>query len=59
MWLFGCLLTACLAGLGTPFWYDAVSSLMTIAQRSRNDGSGEAGSQKPTGAPTTPAAGAP
>ena len=35
-WIFGCLLTACLAGLGAPFWYDAVSGLMSVAQRSRS-----------------------
>ncbi|MBI1355912.1 MAG: hypothetical protein GC160_16350 [Acidobacteria bacterium] len=42
-WFFGCLLTACLAGLGAPFWYDAVSGLMAVAKRTRGDGGPSAG----------------
>jgi len=34
-WFCGCLLTAFLGGLGTPFWYDAASSLMGLAQKAR------------------------
>lgn len=34
-WIFGCLLTGLLAGLGAPFWYNAATSLMSAANRVR------------------------
>lgn len=37
-WLFGIILTAFLAGLGAPFWYDAVSGLSQLAQKGRQAG---------------------
>ncbi len=38
MWVFGILLTAVLAGLGAPFWYDAVSGISRVVQRARGVG---------------------
>lgn len=35
MWLTGCLLTGFLAGLGAPFWYDAVSSIANLTRKAR------------------------
>lgn len=34
-WILGIVLTAFLAGLGAPFWYDAVKSITQFAQKSR------------------------
>ena len=34
-WMLGIILTALLAGLGSPFWYDAVSGISRIAQKAR------------------------
>jgi len=34
-WAIGIVLTALLAGLGAPFWYDAVSSISRVARASR------------------------
>jgi len=55
-WFCGCLLTAFLAGLGTPFWYDAASNLMGLAQKARSGaGAASAGPQSPP-PPGSPAA---
>lgn len=35
MWFLGILLTAVLAGLGSPFWYDTVTGISRVAQRAR------------------------
>ncbi len=35
MWFLGILLTAVMAGLGAPFWYDTVSGVSRVAQRAR------------------------
>lgn len=35
MWVFGILLTAGLAGLGAPFWFDTVTGISRVAQRAR------------------------
>lgn len=36
-WLVGILLTGLLAGLGSPFWYDAMTGLSRLAQQARTD----------------------
>lgn len=35
MWVLGICLTAGLGGLGAPFWYDAVTGISTVIQRTR------------------------
>ncbi|MEM9553034.1 MAG: hypothetical protein AAGC60_02160 [Acidobacteriota bacterium] len=35
LWIFGCLATALLAGLGAPFWYDLVLGLASTVERVR------------------------
>jgi hypothetical protein len=35
MWIVGIILTGILAGLGTPFWYDAITGITRVAQRAR------------------------
>jgi len=35
LWIAGVLLTGVLAGLGAPFWYDAVTGIARVAQRAR------------------------
>ena len=35
IWLMGIALTALLAGLGAPFWFDTVSSISQLTQRMR------------------------
>ena len=35
IWLLGIIITALLAGLGAPFWYDAVIRISRVAQRAR------------------------
>lgn len=35
MWIVGIVLTAGLAGLGAPFWYDAVTGISRFAQKAR------------------------
>lgn len=37
-WILGILLTAVLAGLGAPFWYDAVTGISRVAQGARSSG---------------------
>ena len=36
LWILGVLLTGVLAGLGAPFWFDAVTGIARIAQRARS-----------------------
>ena len=36
LWVLGIALTAVLAGLGAPFWYDAVTGIARTAQRARS-----------------------
>lgn len=56
-WIVGIVLTAGLAGLGAPFWYDAVTGISRIAQRARAVNKPAAGPQQYAPAFPAPPAG--